>query len=120
MQTALGAVPCGVGGTAHHAKRWGQKPASPGGSRSLSPPPHCFSPFSQTLWFDLHQRLSDSESTACTVRVPGHHPWGAGVSLQCGIGTGVVGGWGVIVLFGSHVPLCFGGPGSTSSWCGTR
>ncbi|KFR01632.1 N-terminal EF-hand calcium-binding protein 2, partial [Nipponia nippon] len=37
----------------------------------------------KTLWFDLHQRLSDSESTACTVRVPGHHPpQGAGVSLQ--------------------------------------
>ncbi|XP_009275067.1 PREDICTED: N-terminal EF-hand calcium-binding protein 2 [Aptenodytes forsteri] len=36
----------------------------------------------KTLWFDLHQRLSDSESTACTVRVPGHHPWGAGVSLH--------------------------------------
>lgn len=35
----------------------------------------CLFPFSQTLWFDLHQRLSDSESTACTVSMPDHHPW---------------------------------------------
>ncbi|NXG93145.1 NECA2 protein, partial [Stercorarius parasiticus] len=40
----------------------------------------------KTLWFDLHQRLSDSESTACTVRVPlgcravpaAWHPTGVG------------------------------------------
>nr|XP_013796642.1 PREDICTED: N-terminal EF-hand calcium-binding protein 2 [Apteryx mantelli mantelli] len=36
----------------------------------------------KTLWFDLHQRLSDSESTACTVSVaktpahPGKQGWG--------------------------------------------
>lgn len=48
--------------------------------------------FFQTLWFDLHQRLSDSESTACTVSVwpcwPHHHPrgvpaWGQGCHRIC-------------------------------------
>lgn len=42
----------------------------------------CSFPFSQTLWFDLHQRLSDSESMACTVSgcwgapAAQSHPWG--------------------------------------------
>uniref|UniRef100_A0A8C0FMN3 N-terminal EF-hand calcium binding protein 2 n=1 Tax=Bubo bubo TaxID=30461 RepID=A0A8C0FMN3_BUBBB len=71
----------------------------------------------KTLWFDLHQRLSDSESTACTVRVPGHPPRGAGVSLQHGIGLGGVRGH----CFSGLMCHCVsGGPGSTSSWCGMR
>lgn len=56
------------------------------------PFPSPFFFFFQTLWFDLHQRLSDSESTACTVSVwpcwPHHHPrgvpaWGQGCHRMC-------------------------------------
>lgn len=47
----------------------------------------------QTLWFDLHQRLSDSESAACTVSLPcptelsggerGLAPWALGLTCLC-------------------------------------
>ncbi|KFQ35694.1 N-terminal EF-hand calcium-binding protein 2, partial [Mesitornis unicolor] len=44
------------------ARGFGQETHRPERDPQHQPSP----PFSQTLWFDLHQRLSDSESTACT------------------------------------------------------
>lgn len=95
MQTALGAMPCGEGDTAPHAKRWGQKPTRLGATCSLSPPPAVA--LSQTLWFDLQQRLSDSESTACTVRAPAGCRGVSGIRLEGGSPC----------FRGSHVLLCF-------------
>ncbi|NXC12486.1 NECA2 protein, partial [Corythaeola cristata] len=66
VQTALRPVPSVVPSTGDRHTHTHSTPGL-GGTHSLSPPsPAAFPPFSQTLWFDLHQRLSDSESMACT------------------------------------------------------
>lgn len=94
-------------------------PPAPGLSQWLSPSsghseghaaPSSLSPL-QTLWFDLHQRLSDSESTACAVSMwPCHHHHST-VSPH-GVSEGDA------AHIRSHMLLHL--PPSTSSWCGTR
>lgn len=102
-------IPCGEGGTLianggdrNPPSREGQQP------QAIHHPLCCLLPFSQTLWFDLHQRLSDSESTACTVSVPDHHRgcWGA-PAAQSHI-------WGHCVPLGLTCRVW--GPCSTCSW----
>lgn len=68
--------------------------------------------FFQTLWFDLHQRLSDSESTACTVSVWPCWPSPSPPGCPC---MGTEGGHRVCQVSHALCPLS-----STSSWCGTR
>lgn len=92
-------------------------PPSPGLSQWLSPSsghpeghaaPSSLSPL-QTLWFDLHQRLSDSESTACTVSMwlcHHHHPVVPRTMSLDGM------------LHTSGLTCC--SHPSTCSWCGMR